>query len=113
MIPHAYYAKANRLQKNMFSFPEKKNLSQSSYTWRHNRELQELVIAKYNAKGLPGQPKATTQVFTLEVEPNPGAEVQLAWILRGKAYWMDVMTRNFQPISPNETNVLKSSKTEE
>ncbi|GFN90147.1 hypothetical protein PoB_001665300 [Plakobranchus ocellatus] len=26
-------------------------LGQGSYTWRHNRELQELVIAKCNAKG--------------------------------------------------------------
>ncbi|GFO41622.1 reverse transcriptase [Plakobranchus ocellatus] len=33
-------------------------------------------------------------------------EVPRAWTLRGGAYWMDVMTGNFQLISPNGPNIL-------
>ncbi|GFO01317.1 reverse transcriptase [Plakobranchus ocellatus] len=44
------------------------NIAQSQqgrYTWRHNRVLQELVIAKCDAKGLLVQPKARALVYTL------------------------------------------------
>ncbi|GFN76252.1 reverse transcriptase [Plakobranchus ocellatus] len=41
-------------------------LSQSRYTWRLNRVLQELAIAIWDAKGLHVRPKARALVFTSE-----------------------------------------------
>ncbi|GFN92156.1 hypothetical protein PoB_001866200 [Plakobranchus ocellatus] len=60
MIPHAHYARASRLQ-NIILSSCKEALGQGRYTWRHNRVLQEPVLAICDAKGLPAQTKATAQ----------------------------------------------------
>ncbi|GFN97768.1 reverse transcriptase [Plakobranchus ocellatus] len=89
-------------------------LSQRRYMWRHNRVLQEFAMAVCDAKGLPVQPKARVRVFTFESGTKfwcgsaASKDTQ-----RGRAYWMGVMTENFQSISPNGTNILKLSKTQE
>ncbi|GFN95663.1 hypothetical protein PoB_002216900 [Plakobranchus ocellatus] len=47
------------------------------------------------------------------MQPNSGVKVPLAWIFRGRAYLMGVMTGNVQPIYPVRRNILKSSKSRE
>ncbi|GFN90567.1 hypothetical protein PoB_001707300 [Plakobranchus ocellatus] len=76
------------------------------------RVLQNLAMIICDAKGLSNQ-KQGHWYSHQEMVPNPGLEVPLAWLLREIAYWVGGMTCNFHPVSANEADILKSSKTQE
>ncbi|GFO25026.1 hypothetical protein PoB_005153100 [Plakobranchus ocellatus] len=65
------------------------------------------LLRQIKAKGLPLQSKARASVFIHEGGTH-SEYGRVAWIPRGRVYWMGMATKNFQPISANGTNIINA-----